>query len=308
MTAAVAAIRRCGIAILPTALALAILAVVFHQQWQHSETGDLHGRIALITDEVVPAQAPRLTGDALARLEKQLRSAGIDLGAPADLSTVLKAQQWLGNLVQRAEAPSPGNTTAELLPQIEAGRGLTCGGMATVFHDVVIALGMPVRRVQLYRSNSEPLDTHVLLEVRLANGRWIAVDPTFNLTFKGPDDRLLGIGEIRELLTGVGMTAVTPVYHGDRAYPGNIDTYYLDWRVLFANAYVMDRCAQCRWLERVPPLKYWTGPVRYVYGKALGPLAREHNLSYFNLVVVLPLVLALLAVGLIWQLWRCGRG
>jgi len=277
------------------AAAFLIVLALFIGHWRQLQTEGLLARFALVSDYVVTVPQVVPGTEDLSMLRRVLENAGIGITTEeSEISLALQIQHWLGNQVSRVEVPSPGNTTGELLPQIQAGSGLSCWGMATVYQDLITVLGLPVRRVQLYRSNFEPMDSHVLVEVQIAQGRWAAFDPTFNLSFQDQHGAPLGVAAIRARLAGRDSGQVIPVYHGDRRYPARIDEYYLDWRVLFANAYVADKCTDCSLLERLPPFRYWYGPVRYAFGQDLGSLARQHNRFYFTAVVIYPLLLCAL--------------
>jgi hypothetical protein len=288
------------LALLVTGLALLLVAALFLSAWKQFERTGLFAQIRLLAEAPDTWQAPADGGQFGRTLSKQ---AGISAGK-LGIHELLTAQQWLGNQVCCAEV-------ATALPQqawarAQAGQGLSCGGMAQLFHEMAAASGVPARVVQLYRSDFDSTDTHVLVEVQLDDGRWAIFDPTFNLTFEDAAGAMLGVQDVRARLASGQSDDVLPRYHGKRVYPADIDDYYIDWRVLHASAYVVRPCPDCNLLQRLPPLRYWYGPVRYAYGDALGPLARGHNHHYFTVVVAYPLLGALLSLVFI-RLLIAGR-
>lgn len=64
----------------------------------------------------------------------------------------------------------------------ELSYGHYCGGISYTYQDMLAAFGIKSRNIQLIAS-AGGIDTHVSTEVFI-NGRWIVMDPTFNLSFR----------------------------------------------------------------------------------------------------------------------------
>jgi len=288
----------------PAILSLLVLALFIGQSWQLMDEG-LLARFAMISkyEDAIADVEPGQTENSL--LYQLLDSSNLLIQDDSQLSDVLKIQEWLGNQVSKIGDRNADIGSKQLLALARAGGGLACGAMAKLFQDLLHVQGMRTRRVQLYRSDFEPTDTHVIVEAQLMNGRWIAFDPTFNLTFHDKEGRALGVNEIRRYLAGLDREAVVSRYHGDRLYPADIQEYDVDWRVLFANAYVMIACPDCTLLELLPPLRFWYGPVRYAFGDDVGLLATQHNRHYFTVVVLYPILSVGFLLAALWSVYRC---
>lgn len=295
----------CLIRAWPALASLLLVCALFAHQWFHLSEAGLLARFAMIPEGAGAWREVGVRSAETTSLESALTEAGISGHQAIGISELLKVQQWLGNRVSRIEVLKRNHSASELLAQVAAGRGISCDGMALVLEELATALGLPARRVQLYRSNFEPLDTHVLIEVWLDAHGWVALDPTFNLTFQDEHGGLLGVAAIRQRLAARGGGTVIPVYHGNRSYPARVEAYYLDWRALFSNAYVARACETCTWVLKLPPLRYWFGPVRLAFGEDLGVLPRHHNQLYFLTVVVLPLILGVLALAVVRRFTQC---
>jgi hypothetical protein len=239
-------------------------------------------------------------------LRESVVQAGFRIPRALDADAVLGSQQWLGNQVTRVESGSSRMDSLALWSVAAGGGGLTCWGMSALLRDLIVISGGEARVVQLYRSNYEPNNTHVVVEVRL-DGRWVVFDPTFNVTLHDEEARLLGVSEIRGRLATNPPEPVSIRYHGDRRYPGNLPDYYLDPLSLYANAFAYGDCSSCALWQRLPPFRYWFGPTRYMFGEGPGPLVRQHNRVYLLTTVLLPLSLAIPGGLILWSV-LAGRG
>ena len=296
--------KRLAIALLPVLIAGCVLAV-----WQTKALID-DGQ----WDRLLPISAyPEALGVLSLRREDAdlmrslINENGLAEGRLPVVDRLLKIQDWLGEQVQIAEVDLTNRYSSELWAKVQSGHGLACGGMALLFRDLVAVQGFPARLVQLYRADTEPDDTHVIVEVSLEGLGWVAFDPTFNLTFRDDHGRLLGVREVRQRMAANPREPVHPTYHGDRAYPAKLETYYLEWRALFANAYTYGYCRDCALWTKLPPFRYWSGPRRYLIGDGLGPLARTHNRMYFWNTVVMPLLLLWLSAAVLWLAVMAGK-
>jgi transglutaminase-like putative cysteine protease len=76
-----------------------------------------------------------------------------------------------------------------------------CGTFTTAVLDLCGKFGIAARRASLatqrFAEGNAIGDTHELAEVfDPAEGGWVLFDPSFNLTFEGPDGRLLGLKDL----------------------------------------------------------------------------------------------------------------
>lgn len=218
------------------------------------------------------------------------------------LSEALRVQDFIGNQVTTSKGnaviPSPDKGYSLLKDGIE-GRALLCGAMSTITREALTLLGHKARTVQLYAGNFSE-STHVLVEV-LVGDRWIIIDPTFNVTYQ--DGSLpLGVSEVIDRLSRKGPHSVQAVFHGTRAYPANLDTYYMDWRPLFGNAYITPGPATV--IGKLPPFRWWLGTKYHYIGEKTLLMAKNHNTTYFIFVVVLPLTALVLFITLLAMIRR----
>jgi len=278
--------------------------------WRSFHESGTFARLYVFNGGDLPARCTKNKGYLSGRSDREinemrmlLSEQGLVREKELELKDLLVLQGWVGNQV-KLDKPYWGNESGvRLIELARKGTGLACGSMSVILVDALTALGLPARRVQLYRTNFNLYDTHVLVEVRL-KGRWLALDPTFNLTYELPDKTPLGVAEIQRQLASPGGGDVSAVYHGDRGYPARLDNYPVNWRVLFANAYVEKPLVDNSWWFRLPPMRYWFGPARYGFGNSEGPFSKGHNSFYFLVVVVLPFIAAMSGSGVIFLMFR----
>lgn len=186
------------------------------------------------------------------------------------------------------------DASLDLLEVIESGGGLVCGGMAVAYFHSLAGQGYKARIVSFFRHSGITPDSHISVEV-FENGRWVLYDPTFNTAYlKGP--MRLGAMELQKELLREGASQVKPEFLGEVNYPARLENYYIDWRPLVNNIFVVGRSVSISrdrfglFLAKVPPFRYWFGPV-YFYEKDLQ--ADHHALNkilYFVSMVVLPML------------------
>lgn len=113
------------------------------------------------------------------------------------------------------------------------GYGTLCGGYSQLYVFALEARGIDARRVGMWAeidetklpSESAVLDGHVSVEVKL-DGRWIAMDPTFNVVFKDETGKLLSWTQVRDRYQS-GLTVI-PDSEGNTVSPQrSIATYYI---------------------------------------------------------------------------------
>lgn len=291
-------------ALLVLVIACVLLSATFVWQARLLIEEGWWARVAPIADYPTWA-AERRRSTTFGELREAVAASGFDLPATSDMASLLGIQRWLGDQVVDVGAGG-NNVNSEMAWNTAlSGKGLTCGGMAILFHDLAAMAGAEARVIQLYRSNFEPKDTHVIVEARI-DGNWVAFDPTFNLTFHGSDGHPLGVADIRSRLASNPPRPVEITYHGDRRYPARIENYYLAGFALYANAFTHGGCQGCAIWERLPPFRYWLGPVRFMFGEAPDALVQQHNRLYFAISVVLPLLIVASGGAAFW-LFLFGR-
>lgn len=192
---------------------------------------------------------------------------------------------------------SPMGDAAALYAHAQSGGGLTCGGMAALLDHTLRANRIPSRIVQLKRHLLDRFDTHVVVEA-LTDGEWIVLDPTFNVTYE-IDGRRLGVEELAHGVRSGAIVQVQPHFHGQVAYPVRLNAYDTDWRPLFNNVLLAQPPGEPDLFRKLPPLRYWYGPVTYYLAGtgSTGHLELCDSL-YFTVVVVLPISLGVLLVAI----------
>lgn len=203
---------------------------------------------------------------------------------------------WLMNRVQTVENPVPIESPERMLAAIDAGRGALCGQMACLFRHVLANLGLASRTVFLQRNPFDCFDDHTLVEARI-QGRWILLDPTFNMMFRDVDGCPLDALEIkRKVFQGNGAD-VAFEFLGDVRYPIRIENYYVGLLSLFNNVYVHNM-GSAGW-GRLPPFRHSLGPRLYyvpVEGESDSSMAFWRGL-YALTVLILPISAVLVAVA-----------
>lgn len=110
-----------------------------------------------------------------------------------------------------------------------------CGRFGTAVVELCAALGIVARPVALatqkFFDGTSPGDTHVLAEVfDPAYERWILFDPTFNVVFAGPDDRMMGLRELLASESQGSSWRIVPI--GPLRQGRTVDEYYLKYSEL----------------------------------------------------------------------------
>jgi hypothetical protein len=230
---------------------------------------------------------------------EQLGRSGFTPDSVTTVAEVARVQTWLGDQVRKAD-PHPGDKRGyELLRHAQGGGSLVCGGMSDVLREAVVLLDLPARTVQLYESSFRRRPTHVVVEAYVA-GSWRVFDPTYNVTYES-EGEALGVARIQERLGRLGPEGVRARFHGERAYPADLERDLPGWRQVFANAYVSDMGRTPAPWKGLPPLRYWTGPTIYYFGDDLMPLPRAHERIYFLVTVVMPTLALICALtALVW--------
>lgn len=243
----------------------------------------------------VGIQAPPPVDEIRARISQEPWTRGGDA-----LERSLGALRWTMNAVSGVE-PSRLTDPGAILRAVDAGRGLLCGGMATLYRSVLATVDVPNRLITLSRNIFDETDTHVTVEA-LVDGRWVLLDPTFHISFRTPGGAFLSAQDVKAHLFGGRRDEVRVTFLGEVAYPARYDKYYMDLLACFNNVFVAEDGSRHR-LLRLPPLVYWFGGTRYY--ERLPQESVSHlkfmNQYYFVSVVLLPaliLIAALAALGM----------
>jgi transglutaminase-like putative cysteine protease len=122
---------------------------------------------------------------------------------------------------------------------LDPGVGHVCGGLAATYMTALEAFGIPARYVGMHTRAAVGADSHVSVEY-LDRGRWIASDPTFDVTFRDvTDGRPLSWLETRaRLLAGRPVHVSTDGFRVARAR--RLESYYLPLATLLRYVVVYD--------------------------------------------------------------------
>ncbi len=209
-----------------------------------------------------------------------------------ELLKSMGALRWCMNRV-RNYRPDPvgAEDPVALLKAVEAGKATLCGGMAAIFQHVLAAVGMQSRTVLLQSSIFNPYDAHTTVEVKL-NGKWVIMDPTFHVTFTGPEGNWLSAQEIRNKMFSAVQHDIKINFHGDVTYPIRLENYYLSVLHCFNNVFIIAN-SKSMMLLKLPPLRYWFGPKQF-FQKL--PLESASHLvvmqqCYYVTSVILPMLI-----------------
>ena len=211
----------------------------------------------------------------------------------------IAALKWTMNRVQRIGSTT-GADPQKLLAVAEAGSGLGCAGMATIYSAVLSSIDIKNRTVSLSRNMLDAYDSHTIVEVCLEAGRWAVFDPTFNISFIDRDGGLMSAQDIKAQVFHEFGAGINVVFHGEVAYPARWDRYYLNIFKLFNNVFVNVPGTR-RGIFKLPPLRFWFGPRLYYLKLPYESTAHLDSLNrlYLLAVVLLP-ILILLVFG-----WLC---
>lgn len=223
---------------------------------------------------------------------------------PDDVRSVEAILRWTMEQVPAIGNPGSATTARQAYELAQAGDGLSCGQMASLFEHALVARGHQARRVQLVRSLFANEDTHMTVEV-LDGDRWVLYDPTFHVSFRH-QERLVGAADIHDALLKGQSRQIQPVFYGEVRYPARLGDYYVHWRPLFNNVFVASDGTTAFW-HRLPPFRYWLGP-QWHYYNALNerPLWHANAISdfYFLFTAILPLTILITGLALLGTLWH----
>jgi len=207
--------------------------------------------------------------------------------------------QKVTNTVKRTENHDS-HDVVDILEHVDRGGGLGCSGMAALYSGALSANGFENRRIVLLRNMYGVYDAHSVVEV-YENQRWIIYDPTFNISYV-KNGQMIGAQEISESLYDGSDDEIEIVHYGEVAYPARLDTYYMDWLPLYNNVFVLEY-ADAGILEKIPPFRYWFGPLYFIQPPKADEQIQPHWYEfqqnvYFLFVVILPVITITLMVVL----------
>lgn len=164
-----------------------------------------------------------------------LKKAGIDRLKGEE--QVLATLRWTMN-----QASAIGDATRlnvpELLDYARRGGPMACNDMGLVFSEALSALGIPSRRIVLARNIFDKYDVHATVEAWV-DGKWRLYDPTFNVS-PVSNGEVIGAFEAREIFFH-GNWNIEFRFFGDVRYPARLENYYMRYKPLFNNAFVVAR-------------------------------------------------------------------
>jgi len=186
------------------------------------------------------------------------------------------------------------DSSLDLVELIESGKGLVCGGMSGVYFNSLVAQGHKARIVSWFRHSGMTTHAHITVEV-FENGRWVLYDPTFNTAFL-KDQKRLGAKDLQKTFLVENSSHVKLEFFGEVNYPARLDGYYINWQPLVNNIFVVGRSVSISrdrfgfFLAKVPPFRYWFGPV-YFYEKDMQVDPHKLNKTlYLFSMVILPVI------------------
>jgi hypothetical protein len=176
--------------------------------------------------------------------------------------------------------------------KVEVGRGgggQLCTGMAQLFHDVLIFLDIPTRRVLLQRNVFDVFDTHPTIEA-FVGGKWRVYAPTFDIALK-TDGARIGAYEAQNMLLISKVANVQIEFFGDVRYPARINSYPIRYKVHFDNAQTSldggqpeNRAFRCFEGRAMRKLKFTESQIMAILGEGEAGLpvvevCRRHGIS-----------------------------
>lgn len=215
----------------------------------------------------------------------------------------LGALQWTMNRVSTVGVNSTKNPLS-LLNSVESGQGAVCSEMALLYCGVLSALGILSRKIYLYRNIFDEYDLHATVEVFL-NGKWVIMDPTFNVSFSDSQGQFLSAQEIKEYFLSGRHNDIKVTFYGEVAYPPRLGNYYMDILPCFNNVFVVND-GKSNPLLHIPPLCYWFGTKMYYeeLPKESAAHLKFWKQFYFITTVILPILIlsiAFMAIGAIFM-------
>jgi hypothetical protein len=205
--------------------------------------------------------------------------------------------QKVMNAVQRTDTYDS-HDVIDMLDHVDRGGGLGCSGMAALYSGALSANGFENRRIVLLRNMYGVYDAHSVVEV-FVNRRWILYDPTFNISYV-KNGRMIGAHEISQAFYDGTGDEIEIVHYGEVAYPARLDTYYMNWRPLYNNVFVLEY-SDVGILEKIPPFRYWFGPRYFIQPLKANEQIQPHWYQlqqniYLFFVVILPVIVITLMV------------
>lgn len=216
-------------------------------------------------------------------------------------SKVLAILEWVMNQIPKVENQYA-KSSWEMVEIGRAGGGLICGGMAQLFKDALLALGIPARTVTFQRNLFDLYDTHVSVEAWVDN-KWRLYDPTFHLSLTADGERIGAFSARDWFIKGRGQR-VELEFLGEVKYPTRVDNYYIRFEAILNNAYVNSQ-RDMGFLDDIPFVGRWIGrELLYPISPDLSTMTHNfYRFLYYNTLAVLPTInlVLLIAMGLLWR-------
>ncbi len=213
----------------------------------------------------------------------------------------LQTLRWVTQTATKIDTFRSGDPIA-ILNHIQSGGGVICSNLAIVLRSALATQQIPSRKVWLMRNMLDTKDTHVTVEV-LLKGKWVLLDPTFNLSFTNPQGELLSAQEVHNALLRGESNNIKIKEYGQGKYPLQLKDYYIHFLPLFNNVFVVEPNKGSFWyyLPKVGVVSSLT-----LYYEHSDQLSNEHlqNLQSFHLLwgQILPFLNLLLLGVILYQL------
>jgi len=193
-------------------------------------------------------------------IAQKVAEAHVLSGVDSDFDRIASLRNWTRNVCPKLHPDINSNSPSDILKGFDEGKGVLCGGLASLYCAALLTHGYRARIVQLIRDETNiarwthgPPDTHVTVEVfSPQHSKWIVMDPTFNCWFHLPDDTTpLSARELQILAcsppadfsqTGWISLAeagtLVPEYDRSQTSP-KVETYYIDPCLLYKNVFLL---------------------------------------------------------------------
>ena len=118
-------------------------------------------------------------------------------------------------------------------------------------------------------------------------------DPYFNVSFVKRDGELVGAFDIQKALFNGTIREIQPVFYGEVKYPRRIQNYYIDWAILYNNAWIYEKKKSS--IFKMPIFRWFQG-TKAKFVKLPNVSMSDFNLLnriYFFFTVLLPITILL---------------
>lgn len=187
----------------------------------------------------------------------------------------LQILRWVSQTATKVDSFRSGDPI-ENLTHIQSGGGAICSNLAIVLQHALATQHIPSRKIWLMRNLMDTRDVHVSVEV-LLNGKWVILDPTFNLSFTNEKGDLLSAQEVHNALMKGEANSIRVKEYGREKYPLQLKEYYIHFLPLFNNVFVVEPNRGSFWyyLPKVGSVSSLT-----LYYEHSDPFSNDHILSF----------------------------